>query len=103
MEREGLGTQDFEGVTAKGTRTTITVPAGAEGNDRPIQYTEENWYSDELRAQVLHITKDPRVGEVVTRLTNINLTEPPAELFQVPSDYTIMETQTVASPPAEKE
>lgn len=103
MERVDLGTQDFEGVTARGSLTTFTVSAGAEGNDRPIQYTQENWYSDELRAQVLHITKDPRVGEIVTRLTNINLSEPPAELFQVPSDYTIVETQTVVSPPANKE
>ena len=103
MERVDLGTQDFEGVSAKGSLNTFTVATGAEGNDRPIQYTRENWYSDELRAQVLEITKDPRVGEIVTRLTNINLNEPPAELFQVPSDYTLMERQTVVSPPANKE
>jgi hypothetical protein len=34
---------------------------------------------------------DPRTGETVYRLTNINRTEPAKSLFEVPSDYTIKE------------
>jgi hypothetical protein len=32
---------------------------------------------------------DPRMGETVYRLTNVNLGEPPVSLFQVPADYTM--------------
>ena len=32
---------------------------------------------------------DPRTGVVEYRLTNINRAEPPADLFTIPSDYTI--------------
>jgi hypothetical protein len=32
---------------------------------------------------------DPRFGETVYRLTNIQRTEPPASLFELPSDYTV--------------
>ena len=47
---------------------------------------------------LLSITNDPRYVETVTRLTNLVLEEPPAELFQVPADYTVKELQPVAKP-----
>jgi len=95
---EDLGTQVVEGVNAHGLRVTHTFPADAEGNDRPIEVTVETWSSPELDAMVMQIRKDPRYGETVTRLTNIVRDEPPAELFQVPPDYTVEELQTVAKP-----
>lgn len=101
--QEDLGTQVFEGFEATGTRTTITIPAGAQGNDRPIEVIRENWYSPELYITVMWARKDPHSGETVMRLTNINRDEQPAELFQVPPDYTIEETQTVMTPPASPE
>src|SRR2546422_3859902 len=35
-QSESLGSQMIEGVRADGTRTTITIPAGAMGNEQPI-------------------------------------------------------------------
>jgi hypothetical protein len=97
--REELGTQVIEGLEAKGERITRTIPEGAEGNDRPIQITREIWYSVAMPSIVLmRTTNDPRRGETVTRLTDIVFEEPPAELFQVPADYTLKELQTVAKP-----
>jgi hypothetical protein len=96
--REDLGTQVIEGLEARGERITRTIPAGAEGNDQPIQITLELWFSVERRLPLLRITNDPRYGETVTRLTNLVRDEPPAELFQVPPDYTIEELQPVAKP-----
>jgi len=95
--REDLGTQVIEGFEARGTRTTRTIPEGAEGNDRPIQITEEVWSSTSPPLLLMRITKDPR-SEMVMHLTNIVLDEPPAELFQVPSDYTLQELQPVTKP-----
>jgi hypothetical protein len=99
---EDLGTQVIEGLEAKGQRITRTIPAGADGNDQPMQVTSESWYSSKPRIPLIYITNDPRHGETVMRLTNLVLDEPPADLFQVPPDYTVVELQPVekpASPP----
>jgi len=84
-----LGTQTINGVQAEGTRYTRTIPAGAIGNQNPIVITSERWYSPELQVVVLSKRDDPRTGETITQLTNIQRGEPDASLFQVPSDYTV--------------
>jgi hypothetical protein len=91
--REDLGQQTIEGVLATGTRTTTTYPIGAIGNDRPIVSNSENWVSPELKVTILSKMSDPRNGESTTRLTNISRAEPDASLFQVPTDYEIIEPQ----------
>lgn len=87
-QKESLGTQMIEGVRAEGTRTTFTIPAGAIGNDLPIQVVSERWYSPELQTVVMTKHSDPRMGDTVYRLTNINRNEPAPSLFQAPADYT---------------
>jgi hypothetical protein len=87
--QESLGTQEIEGVQAQGTRVTETIPAGKIGNEKPIVITDERWYSPDLQLDVLVKHSDPRMGEVVYRLSDINREEPDASLFQVPSDYTL--------------
>ncbi len=86
---ESLGTSQIEGVEAQGTRTVVTIPAGAIGNQAPIEMVTEQWFSAELGAVVLSRRNDPRFGETTYRLQNIVRAEPSPELFQVPSDYTI--------------
>ncbi|HEY0006785.1 MAG TPA: energy transducer TonB [Pyrinomonadaceae bacterium] len=89
---ESLGKQNIEGVEAEGTRSTVTIPAGQIGNERPIQIINERWYSPELQTVVLTKRIDPLVGETTYRLTNINRAEPDRSLFEVPADYKIKET-----------
>jgi hypothetical protein len=89
--KEDLGTQTINGVLAQGTRTTMTIPAGKIGNDRPIQVVNERWYSSELQMLVKSSNKDPRFGETTYELTNIDRSAPAAALFQVPSDYTVQD------------
>lgn len=88
---ESLGTRQIEGVKATGRKSTSTIPTGQIGNDRPIVITDERWESPELKQIVLSRFHDPRTGDVEFQLTNINRREPPADLFQVPADYTILE------------
>jgi hypothetical protein len=88
VQTESLGTKEYEGVRAEGTRTIATLPAGAIGNVRPIEIVSERWYSAELRVVVFSRRADPRFGETIYRLTNITRAEPNASLFQVPADYT---------------
>jgi hypothetical protein len=90
---ESLGTQTIEGVTAEGTRSTLTIPAGEIGNTLPIEIVDESWYSPELQIMVMTRHRDPRSGETTYRLTNINRSEPDRSLFEVPADYTVSENK----------
>lgn len=87
---ESLGTRDFEGVQAEGTRSITTIPAGAIGNERPIEIVYERWYSKELQLMVYTKHTDPRFGEQIYRLTNISRSEPDRSLFVPPADYKIV-------------
>jgi hypothetical protein len=93
VKQEDLGTQTVEGVSAAGSRTTITIPAGQIGNERPIEIDEERWFSNELQTVIMTRRSDPRSGEVTYRLTNIDRSEPDRSLFEVPAGYTIKEDQ----------
>jgi hypothetical protein len=88
---EPLGTQTIEGVLVEGTRTTSSIPAGQIGNERPIDMVSERWFSPELKALVLSRQSDPRFGETTYRLSSIARGDPDPSLFEVPSDYTIVE------------
>jgi hypothetical protein len=85
--REDLGTQLIEGVRAEGVRTTVTVPAGKMGNERPLAIVSERWFSPELGMVVQSRHSDPRLGTTTYRLTGIDRREPPAALFEVPAGY----------------
>ena len=87
---EELGTQNIEGVDAEGTRTITTIPAGAIGNERPIEITYEKWYSRELQLVVMSKHNDPRFGEQTYRLTNIVRSEPDPSLFTLPNGYKLI-------------
>jgi hypothetical protein len=88
---EPLGTQTFDGVLAEGTRSTVTIPAGQIGNERAIEIVSERWFSPDLKTLVLSRQSDPRFGETTYRLSNIARGEPDPSLFEVPSDYEIVE------------
>ena len=85
--RESLGTKTIEGLEAEGTRTTVTIPAGDAGNERPIELVTERWVSRELQVPVLIRFADPRVGEDVYRLSGISRGEPSPQLFVVPPEF----------------
>jgi hypothetical protein len=94
MPREGEKTEQLEartieGLRAEGTRTTMTVPAGAVGNALPIDVVSERWFSPELQVVLMTRRADPRFGETIYRLTNIVRSEPSPDLFEVPPDFRI--------------
>jgi hypothetical protein len=88
---EQLGSRFIEGVTADGTRTTLTIPAGQIGNESPINVVSERWYSPELKQLVMSLQSDPRFGVTTYRLTDITRGEPAPELFEVPADFKVMD------------
>lgn len=95
VKHENLGTQTIEGVSAEGTRETVTIAAGTIGNERPIELVTEIWTSPELHAVVLRKHTDPRMGETVFRLTDIKRGEPDASLFQPPPGANVRVERTI--------
>jgi hypothetical protein len=91
FKSESLGSQFVEDLQVDGTRITRTIASGQSGNEKPIVVSMETWYSTDLQTIVMSRTLDPRLGETVYKLTNIDRTEPSHSLFEVPSDYTVRE------------
>lgn len=100
---ESLGNQTIEGVTAEGTRVTLTIPAGEIGNTLPIEIVDETWYSSEFQLVVMSKHRDPRSGETTYRLINLSRSEPDRSLFEVPADYTVQEGKMPPKPKPIKE
>ena len=94
-----LGSRDFNGVRADGTRTTWTIAAGRIGNEKPIEIVSERWYSPDLMVVVQSRFADPRTGERIYRLDNLTRAEPAGDLFRVPADF---ETRVRPTPRPEK-
>ena len=91
---EPLGMRSFDGVEAEGTRTVTTIPAGSIGNERDIEIVYERWYSKDLQLIVYSKHTDPRFGEQIYRLENINRSEPDRSLFTLPADYKVVSEPT---------
>ena len=89
VTKEQLGTKVVNGMQAEGVRVTRTIPAGAIGNDKPIQVVTERWYSTDLQIGVMTVHTDPMMGTVTTKLVNVARGAPDASLFQVPSEYKV--------------
>jgi hypothetical protein len=86
---ERLEGRMIAGVYAEGTKITRTIPAGKEGNDRPITTVHETWTCPELQLTVLRSDDDPRTGLSTTETTELDRAEPDAALFRAPEGYTI--------------
>ena len=86
---EALEPRTIDGLQAEGTRSTMTIPAGAVGNQLPIEIVNERWFSPELQVVLMTRRYDPRFGETTYRLTNVVRAEPAAELFKVPADFRV--------------
>jgi len=87
LRREALGTKEIEELKAEGERISATFPAGALGNERPLAMSIESWYSPDLQVYLLRKRIDPRYGEILYRLTNIQRAEPAPALFKIPAGY----------------
>ena len=91
-EKENLGTRSFFGVEAVGERTTLTIPAGAIGNDAPIVRMFEVLRSKSPEMVVRMVMDDPRTGKRTRELVEFTPGEPDPSIFLPPEGY---ETKTV--------
>ena len=88
---EDLGIKDFNGISTQGTRVTRAIPAGEEGNERPLVVINETWTSKELGLIFMTIRDDPRTGRTVTEYEEFTRGEPNPDLFTPPPGYTVQD------------
>jgi hypothetical protein len=84
---EELNPQTINGILAKGSRVTVTIPANAIGNEAPLRVVNERWYSDDYKLLVKSSNSDPRFGVTTYELRNIVQAAPDPSVFQIPADY----------------
>lgn len=93
---EDLGTSQLDGLQTRGIRTTHTVAGQLSGTGKPVEVTDEYWYSDDLHMTVMIRHNDPRTGVQTVALTKITRQEPTPDWFQVPDGYKVVDI----TPPA---
>lgn len=91
---EFLGSKMLEGVPVIGTRTTRVIP---DGSNDPIVAVSDIWFSRDLQMVILSISDDGQGGRSVMRVTNVVRSAPNEQLFQVPADYTVKDSNPMAA------
>ena len=84
---EELPANFMNGMLAKGSRVTLTIPAGTFGNHAALKVVNERWYSDDMQILLKSSNSDPRFGTTTYELTQLVPGPPDPSLFQVPADY----------------
>jgi hypothetical protein len=86
---ENLGTRTVSGVVATGTRTVTILPAGKNGNDRPLQSSQEVWIANDLQIVVAETDSSSITGTRTVEMLSLERIAPPASRFVVPADLAI--------------
>jgi hypothetical protein len=97
---EKLGSKMIGGVMTDGSRQITTIPAGEQGNDRPIEWADEDWATRDNTMTMLRIQDDPRAGHTVTEVTELIQGEPDPSLFAPPPGYKLEEQVRTDKPVA---
>ena len=100
LKSEDLGHEIIEGLDTIGTRETTMIAPGTIGNDRALAAVREFWHSTQLGINLVLTRTDPLSGNSDIRVTDIRLGEPDPHLFDLPSDFTVVDARKSAAPPA---
>jgi hypothetical protein len=92
-KEEDLGIYQMEGLPVHGVREVQTIPADNSGTGKEMLISDEYWYSDDLRINLVLKHSDPRTGTVTMTVTQVKRTEPDPALFEIPHDYTSTRTR----------
>lgn len=96
---EDLGYTTLNGMQAKGTRLTRTIPAAISGTGKPVQIVDEFWYSEDLHMNLLERHTDVRGGIQTVAILSIQRDEPEPSLFELPEGYKIIDITPPAGAP----
>jgi hypothetical protein len=91
FKEEQIGTQPLAGLTLTGIRRTRAIPAAASTTGKDIVITDEYWYSPDLSIYMIIKHNDPRTGEQIVAVSEVDRHEPPGTLMSVPQGYKIVD------------
>ena len=97
-----LGTQNMNGVELTGLRRERTIPAEASGTGKPIVITDDFWYAPQLYVYLIIRHDDPRTGEQMVAVSEIDRHDPDSTLFTVPPEYKVVDETPPAPVAAQK-
>jgi hypothetical protein len=86
-----LGSQLIGVVELKGMRKSRTIPATFSGTGQPVVVIDNYWYSPDLSVYMIIKHDDPRTGEQIVAVSQVDRSEPPASLFAVPNDCKVVD------------
>jgi len=96
-KEQDLGVIQIGGVSAHRVREIQTIPGETGGTGKEIFITDEYWYSEYLRINLVIKHNDPRNGSVVMTVSDLTLAEPDPALFAIPDDYVPIGTRQAAA------
>jgi hypothetical protein len=97
LTRESLGVDTLEGIEVQHSREIYTHYAATIGNTKTVLRTIEYWYSPALDINVKVVRHDPRDGEQTLWLTEISTMQAPAETYQPPADFHVIDHRVAAT------
>jgi hypothetical protein len=97
---EKLGTREFQGLSATGTRRTQTIPTGEEGNALPLVTIDESWISRNLNVTLMATRDDPRRGRTTAEIEEFHQGDPDPAIFSPPEGYIIKDQNPPLAPVA---
>ena len=95
-----LGEQTMNGVSLHGLRRERTLAADRSGTGKPVVITDDYWYAPALSVYLIIRHNDPRTGEQLVGLAEIDRAEPDATRFRVPDDYKVVDETPLPRPTA---
>jgi hypothetical protein len=86
-----LGVRTIAGVDTHGVRDTTTLLPGTMGNDRAFVTVREFWTAPQLGVSILSIVDGPRIGKQTFTLSDVSVSEPDPQLFELPEGYQVVD------------
>jgi hypothetical protein len=93
-----LGKQNVAGVETIGRKVISHFNPGVFGNDRMMTIEREFWYSPKLGFNMLSKRNDPRFGNQSFTVTNLVLSDPDPQLYELPEGFTLHDNRKTAPP-----
>ena len=87
LKEEELGEQALGPVMLRGIRRSRTVPAALSGTGKDVVIVDEYWYSPDLSIYMIIKHNDPRTGEQIVAVSDVERGEPDGAQFVVPASY----------------
>lgn len=85
--KEDLGIQQIDGIPVHGVKEMQTISSDTSGKGKEITVTDEYWYSDDLRINLLIKHSDPRTGTVTMSVGQMQRTDPDPAIFEIPAGF----------------